>query len=125
MPVINMKNIDQFPDFPFKNFGVAVFHKDEFPSDRHYHDCDEAWVVVSGKARVVSEGKEYVVGQGDILWTRMGDEHYAIEVLDMPYAVIWLENELRGEKRLGHLFKDDDAIKGAKEYEERRLSLEK
>ncbi len=107
MPVINMKNINEFPDFPFKNFGVAFFKKDEFPSDRHYHDCDEAWVVVSGKARVMSEGKEYIVEKGDIVWTRMGDEHMGVEILEAPYGLVWLENELRGEKRPGHLYRDE------------------
>jgi mannose-6-phosphate isomerase-like protein (cupin superfamily) len=106
MPVINNKNIDQYPDFPFRAYGVFYCKPDEFPSDRHYHDCDEAWIVVSGRARVMSEGKEYIVGVGDIVWTRMGDEHQLIEILESPYGLVWLENELRGEKREGHLSRE-------------------
>ncbi len=106
MPVITNENVDKHPDFPFKNFGVHFFKSDEFPSDRHYHDCDEAWIVLSGKARVTSEGKEYVVKKGDIVWTRMGDYHDLLEIIESPYGVAWLENELRGKKRLGHLYED-------------------
>ena len=106
MPVINVHTAAEHPDFPFKNFGVYFFAPDEFPSDRHYHDCDEAWVVLSGKARVLSEGREYIVSAGDIVWTRMGDEHQLLEILEPPYGVAWMENELRGQKRAGHLLKD-------------------
>ena len=106
MPVVNMQNIEEHPDFPFRNFGVYYFKPGEFPSDRHYHDCDEAWVVVSGKARVMSEGKEYVIGVGDIIWTRMGDEHQLLEILESPYGLVWLENGLRGKKRPGHLVRE-------------------
>lgn len=106
MPVINMENVHEHPDFPFRQFGVHFFKADEFPSDRHYHDCDEAWVVLSGKARVRSEGKEYTVSAGDVVWTRMGDEHELLEIIESPYGVAWMENELRGEKRPGHLYKE-------------------
>ncbi len=106
MPVINMENVHEHPDFPFRQFGVYFFRPDEYPSDRHYHDCDEAWVVLSGKARVRSEGKEYTVSVGDVVWTRMGDEHELIEIIESPYGVAWMENELRGEKRPGHLYKE-------------------
>ena len=103
MPIVTCKNAAEHKDFPFRNFGVHFFRPDEYPSDRHYHDCDEAWIVLSGKARVTSEGKEYVVGAGDIVWTRMGDEHQLIEILEPPYGIVWLESELRGRKRPGHL----------------------
>ena len=109
MPVVNPKNVHAHPDFPFRQFGVYFFKPDEYPSDRHYHDCDEAWVVVSGKARVLSEGREYTVSAGDVVWTRMGDEHQLIEILESPYGVVWMANELRGRKRPGHLVKGSDA----------------
>lgn len=107
MPIINRDTVHEHPDFPFKNFGVHFFEPNEYPSDRHFHDCDEAWFVACGKARVFSEGKEYIVSAGDIVWTRMGDEHQLLEIIESPYGIVWLENELRGEKRSGHLYRDE------------------
>ena len=34
--------------------------------DRHYHDFNEYWLVFKGRAKVLSEGQEYVVGPGEI-----------------------------------------------------------
>jgi hypothetical protein len=109
MPIITMQNVKDYPDFPFRQFGVYFFKPDEYPSDKHYHDCDEAWLVLSGKARVLSEGKEYVVSAGDVVWTRMGDEHQLLEIIEPPYGVAWLENALRGRKRPGHLYTEGNA----------------
>jgi quercetin dioxygenase-like cupin family protein len=109
MAVITMQNVKEHPDFPFRQFGVYFFKPDEYPSDKHYHDCDEAWLVLSGKARVLSEGKEYVVSAGDVVWTRMGDEHQLLEIIEPTYGVAWMENALRGRKRPGHLYKEGSA----------------
>src|SRR5262245_55409993 len=35
--------------------------------DRHYHDCNEYWLVFRGKAKVLSEGVEFYVQPGDIV----------------------------------------------------------
>ena len=70
--------------------------------DRHYHDCDEYWFVFRGKARVVSEGKEYVINPGDVLCTRMGKEHDVLEVYE-ELGAFWVEDELKGRKRFGHI----------------------
>jgi len=109
MPIINSNNIDDFPGFPFRTFGVYIMKPgEEVPTDLHYHDCDEAWIIISGKHRVLCGGEEHIVGVGDIVWTRMGEEHQLLEVLEPPYGVVWLENELRGEKRGGHLVRQDE-----------------
>ena len=65
--------------------------------------------MLSSRAKVLSEGKEYPVGTGDIVWTRMGDEHQLLEIIDSPYGVAWLQTELRGRKRPGHLHKDSQS----------------
>jgi len=107
MPIINHMNIGEFPDFPFRAYGVFFMPPDgEIPTDLHYHDCDEAWIIVSGKHRVLCGGEEHVVGVGDIVWTRMGEEHQLLETLEGRYGVVWLETELRGRKRPGHLVRD-------------------
>jgi len=106
MPIINQKNISKFPDFPFRHYGVYFMPEgEEVPTDLHYHDCDEAWIIISGKHRVLCSDKEHIVTVGDIVWTRMGEQHQLLEVIEPPYGVVWLENELRGQKRGGHLVK--------------------
>jgi len=106
MPVINMKNLHEHPEFPFHAFGVHFFAPDEYPSDCHYHDCDEWWIALSGKVRVMSGGKEYIITAGDIVWTRMGEEHQLLEIIEAPYGVAYLEEKLRGQKRPGHLYRE-------------------
>ena len=106
MPVINMQNVHEYPDFPFPISGVKFFEPDEYPGDCHYHDCDELWIVLSGKARVTSEGKEYTVVAEDIVWTRMGDEHQLLEIIESPFGVAYLEDKLKGQKRLGHMYRE-------------------
>jgi len=104
MPIITRANISEFPDFPFRAYGVYFMPPDaEVPTDLHYHDCDEAWIIISGKHRVRCGAEEHIVGVGDIVWTRMGEEHQLLEVLEPPYGVVWLETELGGQKRPGHL----------------------
>jgi len=109
MPIINRKNIAEHPDFPFRTYGVYFMPPGTaVPTDRHFHDCDEAWIIISGKHRVFCGGEEHIVGVGDIVWARMGEEHQLLEVIKPPYGVVWLENELRGEKRPGHLLRNSD-----------------
>ena len=75
----------------------------------HYHDADEIWFIVEGRARVVSEGQEYDVGPGDLLCTGMGDEHGTIEVHE-DILGFFLEAELEGQKRKGHLHREEHGL---------------
>ena len=74
----------------------------------HFHDSEEFWFVLKGKARIVTEGAEHVVQPGDVVCTHRGDEHAILEVLDAPYEQVWLECNLRGRKRKGHLHRGKD-----------------
>jgi mannose-6-phosphate isomerase-like protein (cupin superfamily) len=74
----------------------------------HFHDCEEFWFVLAGKARVLTEGDEYVVEPGDVVCTHMGDEHAILAIVEAPYQQVWLECNLRGRKRLGHLHRGRD-----------------
>ncbi len=58
--------------------------------DLHYHDADEIWYIVEGRARILTEGVEHEVGPGDIVCTGMG--------------------ELEGLKRPGHLHRDEHGV---------------
>ena len=106
MPVIRTK--DQAPEWlRWSNFGRGlVNHADEL--ERHFHDADEYWLVWSGRARVLSEGQEYEIGPGDILVTQMGEEHDILEIIEGPLRTFWIEDELRGRKRPGHLHRPED-----------------
>ncbi len=96
------------PDWvTWSNFGFGVVHEAE-GIDRHFHDADEYWMVFSGKARVMSEGQEFVIGPGDVLCTRMGDEHDILEIIEGPLQTFWFEDELKGLKRPGHLHRPED-----------------
>lgn len=106
MPVI--RTPAERPDWlTWSNFGVGEV-RDAAAFDLHFHDADEYWVVLSGRARVLSEGTEYEIGQGDILLTRMGEEHDVLEVLEQPFVSFWIEDRLRGQQRPGHLHKPED-----------------
>lgn len=105
MPVI--RDVASQPAWmTWSNFGFAEI-TDAESFDRHFHDADEYWVILSGRARVISENVEYTVGPQDILCTRMGDEHDILEILEAPLRVFWFEDELRGQQRPGHLHRPD------------------
>ncbi len=79
--------------------------------DCHYHDCDEYWLIFKGRAKVMSEGKEYYVKPGDIVCTRTGDEHDVIEVYE-DLEAFWFEDATPPGGRTGHLHRDPDKRKG-------------
>jgi mannose-6-phosphate isomerase-like protein (cupin superfamily) len=108
MPVIRKASDPQKPDWlkssAFGFFRVPKGNPATF--DLHYHDADEIWYVIEGRARILTEGTEYEVGPGDMVCTGMGDEHHVLEVYEELFAV-YLEGELEGEKRRGHLHRDE------------------
>jgi mannose-6-phosphate isomerase-like protein (cupin superfamily) len=75
--------------------------------DRHYHDCDEYWILVEGEGLAVSEDKFYQLRTGDCLVTGMGHHHDFPEVYE-PVSAIYFETTLEGRKRLGHLWNHRD-----------------
>jgi mannose-6-phosphate isomerase-like protein (cupin superfamily) len=106
MPVVR-KTGDRPEWLKWSGFGLGVIY-DPSVVERHFHDADEYWFVFEGCARVMSEGQEYIIGPGDILVTKMGDEHEILEILDGPLRAFWVEDELRGRKRPGHLHRPAD-----------------
>jgi len=70
--------------------------------DCHYHDCHEYWLVFKGKAKVMSEGREYYVKSGDVVCTKAGDEHDLLEVYE-DIEAFWFEDEMPAGGRTGHL----------------------
>jgi mannose-6-phosphate isomerase-like protein (cupin superfamily) len=70
--------------------------------DAHYHDCDEIWVLLEGRANVVVDGEHAPMQPGDCLLIPMGAIH---DMPEAPEAVkaVYFETSLRGQKRIGHL----------------------
>lgn len=71
--------------------------------DSHYHDCDEYWILLEGRATVVVDGEAADFRPGDCLCIGMGHHH------DMPHApeqvkAVFFETSLQREKRVGHLW---------------------
>ena len=108
MPIIQGPNVTT-PTDEFSAWGLAEFKSGQKNvAELHYHDCDEFFFMLEGKMLVRSEGVEYVVVPGDILVTRMGDEHQVLEIVE-DTRFFWLEGQLRGGKRHGHLHRDGEA----------------
>lgn len=71
--------------------------------DRHYHDCDEYWILVSGRGTASSENVLYEVGPGDCVATGMG-HHHDFPLVEEPVLAVFFETTMRGERRRGHLW---------------------
>ncbi|MFQ6097682.1 MAG: cupin domain-containing protein [Armatimonadota bacterium] len=83
-------------------------HDESSTVEMHYHDCHEFWFVLQGRALVSTEGDEHVVGPGDVVCTRVGDEHAILKIVEPPYSQVWIECALQGRKRRGHLHRGED-----------------
>jgi len=109
VPVINPHNLDQAPAAcKIAGYGIARFKKGANPGlETHFHDGDELWFVIEGRIRVESGGGEYIVRQGEALFTEAGKEHNLVEILE-DSVILWVEQDLRGRSRPGHLHKGED-----------------
>ena len=97
------------PTDEFTAWGLAEFRAGQKNvTEAHYHDCDEFVFMLEGRMLMRSEGVDHVVVPGDVLVTRMGDKHEIIEILE-DTRYFWLEGQLRGERRHGHLHCDGKA----------------
>jgi mannose-6-phosphate isomerase-like protein (cupin superfamily) len=83
--------------------GDPVTYAKHTAFDRHFHDCDEYWILVSGRGTASTEDVLYEVGPGDCVATRMGD-HHDFPLVDEPVVAVFFETTMRGQKRRGHLW---------------------
>ena len=79
--------------------------------DLHYHDCDEYWLVFSGRASVLVGSRTYTVGPGDIVCTPTGTEHDVVGVYETLEA-FWFEAATPPGGRIGHLHRTTEAAEG-------------
>jgi mannose-6-phosphate isomerase-like protein (cupin superfamily) len=79
--------------------------------DRHFHDCDEYWLVFGGRARVVVGTTPYDVEAGDIVCTPTGTDHDVVGIYETLEA-FWFEGRTPAGGRIGHLHRSDDDAGG-------------
>jgi len=79
--------------------------------DRHYHDCNEYWMICKGKAKIRVNGKTYYVHDGDIVCTKAGEEHDVLELYE-PIVGYYLEDATPPGGRTGHLHKTEADARG-------------
>ena len=79
--------------------------------DRHYHDCDEYWLVFSGRALVLVGSRTYTVEAGDIVCTPTGTEHDVLGVHETLEA-FWFEARTPPGGRIGHLHRTPEDAQG-------------
>ncbi|MGC9316890.1 MAG: cupin domain-containing protein [Armatimonadota bacterium] len=108
MPVINARELRDNPDASehFSSFGVMQVPRGE-SVEPHFHDCDEWWIVTRGHALISTEGEEYEIQPGDMVYTPMGEDH-AIKEVYRDLEGVYFEGPLQGRKRRGHLHHPDD-----------------
>ena len=116
MPVISLREESMGPRrrpewCPVTSAGIFRISAQGGRFDCHYHDCHEYWLVFKGKAKVMSEGKEYYVRAGDIVCTKAGEEHDLLEVYEDLEAFYFEDATPEGGRR-GHLIRDENKAKG-------------
>jgi mannose-6-phosphate isomerase-like protein (cupin superfamily) len=71
--------------------------------DAHYHDCDELWLLLEGRATSVVSGQHIEMRPGDCLPIRMGHVHDMPDAPE-PVKAVYFETTLYRQKRTGHLW---------------------
>ncbi|MCC6443243.1 MAG: cupin domain-containing protein [Armatimonadetes bacterium] len=105
MPIIQGPGANA-PSDEFTAWGLVRFQAGQKNiTELHHHDCDEFVFMVEGRCLMRSEGILYTLEKGDVLVTRMGDEHELLEILE-DTVYFWACTRLRGRKRPGHLHRD-------------------
>jgi mannose-6-phosphate isomerase-like protein (cupin superfamily) len=79
--------------------------------DRHYHDCDEYWLLFAGRARVMVGSETYEVEAGDIVCTPTGTEHDIVGVYETLEG-FWFEGRTPPGGRIGHLHRTSEDAAG-------------
>lgn len=94
---------EEKPDWvSFSAFGPYDLKAGEEEPDYHFHDCDEYFFVTRGKAMVKLDGKDYPIGWGDCVCIKMGQRH-RIHSVSEDLTLVWVYDELKGQKREGHI----------------------
>jgi mannose-6-phosphate isomerase-like protein (cupin superfamily) len=79
--------------------------------DRHFHDCDEYWLLFAGRGLVVVGDREHLVSAGDIVCTPTGTEHDIVAVAGTLEG-FWFEGRTPPGGRVGHLHRTSEDAAG-------------
>ena len=85
------------------NEGDPVTYPKHTAIDRHYHDCDEYWIILEGAGEVVVDDRHAKVQPGDCVCIGTGHPH-DFPMIDTPVKAVFFETTLYGRKRPGHLW---------------------
>ena len=103
MPVIRLAEQEHFPEWSEMNhYGMNRLKVGE-GVPLHYHDCNEYWIIVSGRGICTTEGDRYEIGPGDLVLTKKGDEHSLVVTEEMTAVYIYGVLPLGGE--IGYLYR--------------------
>ena len=106
MPVIRKQTqeLEQFPQWSEINHYGTIELKVGQEIPLHYHDCNEYWIIISGRGICTTEGDEYEIGPGDLVLTKKGDEHSLVVTEAMTAAYIY--GVLAPGCKIGYLYRD-------------------
>jgi len=79
--------------------------------DRHFHDCNEYWLICKGKAKVWIGGQSFYVRDGDIVCMKAGLEHDILELYE-PIVGFHFEDATPPGGLTGHQHKTEQDAKG-------------
>jgi mannose-6-phosphate isomerase-like protein (cupin superfamily) len=85
------------------NRGDPVSYAKSTSVDSHYHDCDEYWILLEGRATVIVNEAAAEMRDGDCLCIGMG-RHHDMSHAPEPVRAVFFETSLEREKRVGHLW---------------------
>ena len=85
------------------NPGDPVTYAKTTRMDSHYHDYDEYWVLLEGRATVVVGGRFLTMGPGDCVTIGMG-HHHDLAHAHEPVKAAFFETTLERGRRMGHLW---------------------
>ena len=72
--------------------------------DRHYHDCDEYWIVLEGNGEVVVDDRHAQRRPRRLPVHRHGPSARLSRSSDGEVKAVFFETTLQGRKRTGHLW---------------------
>jgi mannose-6-phosphate isomerase-like protein (cupin superfamily) len=106
MPVIRKQaqELERFPNWSEINHYGINYLKVGQEVPLHYHDCNEYWIIISGKGICTTEGDEYEIGPGDLVLTKKGEEHSLIVTEEM--AAVYIYGILAPGCQIGYLYRD-------------------
>lgn len=108
MPVIRVDNQQKelFPSWSeISHYGINHLKVGD-RVELHYHDCNEYWIIISGKGICTTEGDTYEIGAGDLVLTEKGQEHSLVVTEEM--TAVYIYGVMPPGGRYGYLFRSKE-----------------